>query len=79
MWIRTGPELGCGGRAGSAAQVIRSMNIQKVEHHMMYLMADLLGLARIERSRPILPLSQEARSRVEEALQILKRTGSFVP
>jgi 4-hydroxy-tetrahydrodipicolinate synthase len=46
---------------------------------VMYVMADLLGLARIEPPRPILPLSQEARSRVDGALQTLKGTGSFIP
>ncbi|WP_230532191.1 dihydrodipicolinate synthase family protein [Microvirga roseola] len=46
---------------------------------VMYVMADLLGLARIEPPRPILPLSQEARSRVEGALQIVKGKGSFIP
>jgi 4-hydroxy-tetrahydrodipicolinate synthase len=46
---------------------------------VMYVMADLLGLARIEPPRPILPLSQEARGRVEEALQSLKSAGSFIP
>jgi 4-hydroxy-tetrahydrodipicolinate synthase len=42
-------------------------------------MADLLGLARIEPPRPILPLSQEAHSRVEEALQNLKSVSSSIP
>jgi 4-hydroxy-tetrahydrodipicolinate synthase len=42
-------------------------------------MADLLALARIEPPHPILPLSQEARSRVEGALQTLKGTGSSIP
>jgi 4-hydroxy-tetrahydrodipicolinate synthase len=46
---------------------------------VMYVMADVLGLARIEPPRPILPLPQEARSRVEEALQGLKSVGSFIP
>jgi 4-hydroxy-tetrahydrodipicolinate synthase len=46
---------------------------------VMYVMADLLGLARIESPRPILPLPKEARSRVEGALQILKDTGSSIP
>jgi 4-hydroxy-tetrahydrodipicolinate synthase len=45
----------------------------------MYAMADLLGLARIEPPRPILPLSPEARSRVREALQHLRSAGSFIP
>jgi 4-hydroxy-tetrahydrodipicolinate synthase len=42
---------------------------------VMYLMADLLGLARIEPPRPVLPLPQETRRRVEEALQRLKSAG----
>jgi 4-hydroxy-tetrahydrodipicolinate synthase len=46
---------------------------------VMYVMADLLGLARIEPPRPILALPQEARSRVEAALQNLKSVGSFRP
>jgi 4-hydroxy-tetrahydrodipicolinate synthase len=46
---------------------------------VMYVMADLLGLAKIEPPRPILPLSQEAHSRVEEALRNLKSAGSFIP
>jgi 4-hydroxy-tetrahydrodipicolinate synthase len=46
---------------------------------VMYVMADLLALARIEPPHPILPLSQEARSRVEGALQTLKGTGSSIP
>jgi 4-hydroxy-tetrahydrodipicolinate synthase len=39
---------------------------------VMYVMADLLGLARIEPPRPILPLPREAYGRVEEALQQLR-------
>jgi 4-hydroxy-tetrahydrodipicolinate synthase len=46
---------------------------------VMYVMADVLGLARIEPPRPILPLPQETYSRVEEALQSLKSVGSFTP
>ncbi len=46
---------------------------------VMYAMADLLGLARIEPPRPILPLSPEPRSRVHEALQHLRSAGSFIP
>jgi 4-hydroxy-tetrahydrodipicolinate synthase len=46
---------------------------------VMYVMADLLGLAKIEPPRPILPLSQEARNRVEGALQTLASAGSFIP
>ena len=46
---------------------------------VMYVMADVLGLARIEPLRPILPLPQEARSRVEEALQSLKSWDRSIP
>lgn len=46
---------------------------------VMYVMADLLGLAKIEPPRPILPLSQEVRSRVEGALRNLKRIGGLTP
>jgi hypothetical protein len=42
-------------------------------------MADVLGLARIELPRPILPLSEEVRRNVEMALQSLKSVGSFIP
>jgi 4-hydroxy-tetrahydrodipicolinate synthase len=45
----------------------------------MYVMADVLGLARIEPPRPILPLSQETRGCVEEALHSLQSAGSFIP
>jgi 4-hydroxy-tetrahydrodipicolinate synthase len=45
---------------------------------VMYVMADVLGLARIEPPRPILPLAQEARSHVERALQDLRSLGSFI-
>lgn len=38
---------------------------------VMYLLADLLGLAKIEPPRPILPLSGEARVEVEAALKAL--------
>jgi 4-hydroxy-tetrahydrodipicolinate synthase len=37
----------------------------------MYLIADLLGLAKIEPPRPILPLGEEARAQVEAALKAL--------
>lgn len=37
----------------------------------MYVIADLLGLAKIEPPRPILPLAAEARSQVEAALNQL--------
>jgi 4-hydroxy-tetrahydrodipicolinate synthase len=46
---------------------------------VMYVMADLLGLARIQPPRPILPLPREAYGRVEEALQNLKGVGRFLP
>jgi 4-hydroxy-tetrahydrodipicolinate synthase len=46
---------------------------------VMYVMADLLGLTKIEPPRPILPLTQDARSRVEGALQTLNRASSFIP
>ena len=36
---------------------------------VMYMMADVLGLARIEPPRPVLPLPQEVYGRVERALQ----------
>ena len=39
---------------------------------VMYAMADLLGLAKIEPPRPILPLSQEAYGRVGAALQNIR-------
>jgi len=42
---------------------------------VMYVMADVLGLARIEPPRPILPLSREVHSQVERALQNLKDVG----
>lgn len=38
---------------------------------VMYLIADLLGLAKIEPPRPILPLGEEARAQVEAALKAL--------
>lgn len=46
---------------------------------VMYVMADLLGLAKIEPPRPILPLSQEVHSRVEGALQDLESIGRSIP
>jgi 4-hydroxy-tetrahydrodipicolinate synthase len=46
---------------------------------VMYVMADLLGLAKIEPPRPILPLPQEVHSRVEGALQNLRSVGRFIP
>jgi 4-hydroxy-tetrahydrodipicolinate synthase len=46
---------------------------------VMYVMADVLGLARIEPPRPILPLSEEVRRHVEMALHSLKSAGSFIP
>jgi 4-hydroxy-tetrahydrodipicolinate synthase len=45
----------------------------------MYVIADVLGLAKLEPPRPILPLSQEARRRVEEALQSLKSADRSIP
>jgi 4-hydroxy-tetrahydrodipicolinate synthase len=39
---------------------------------VMYVMADVLGLAKIKPPRPILPLSREIRHKVEEALENLK-------
>jgi 4-hydroxy-tetrahydrodipicolinate synthase len=44
---------------------------------VMYVMADLLGLAKIEPPRPILPLSQDIHGRVEQALQ--NATSGLVP
>lgn len=46
---------------------------------VMYLVADLLGLAEIEPPRPILPLSREARSRAEAALRNLGGAGGLGP
>jgi 4-hydroxy-tetrahydrodipicolinate synthase len=46
---------------------------------VMYVIADVLGLAKLEPPRPILPLSQEARRRVEEALQSLKSADRSIP
>jgi len=45
----------------------------------MYVMADLLGLGRIEPPHPILPLPQEARTCVAAALKNLKDVGDFPP
>jgi 4-hydroxy-tetrahydrodipicolinate synthase len=39
---------------------------------VMYVMADVLGLAKIKPPRPILPLSREIRHKVEDALENLK-------
>ena len=46
---------------------------------VMYVMADLLGVAKIEPPRPILPLPQEVHSRVEGVLQNLQGVGRFIP
>lgn len=40
---------------------------------VMYLIVDLLGLAKIEPPRPILPLAAEARGQVEAALKVLEQ------
>jgi len=46
---------------------------------VMYAMADVLGLARIEPPRPVLPLPRETYGRVEEALQSLESSDRFIP
>jgi 4-hydroxy-tetrahydrodipicolinate synthase len=45
---------------------------------VMYMMAKVLGLARIEPPRPILALPQEVHGRIERALQNLKDAGASV-
>jgi 4-hydroxy-tetrahydrodipicolinate synthase len=45
---------------------------------VMYVMADVLGLAKLEPPRPILPLPQETYNRVEEALQSLESSARFI-
>lgn len=43
---------------------------------VMYVIADLLGLAKIEPPRPILPLTTEVREQIENALQVLEELSS---